>query len=61
METSTSHKSLQSIVDACKEKGHHVQIGGTLYADALGEKNTPEGTYIGMIRANIITIIKGLK
>lgn len=61
VETSTSHKSLQSIVDACKEKGHNVQIGGTLYADALGEKNTSEGTYIGMIRANIITIIEGLK
>lgn len=61
IESSTSHKSLQSIVDACKEKGFPVKIGGILYADALGEKNTKEGTYIGMIEANIITIIEGLK
>lgn len=61
VETSTSNKGLQSIVDACSEKGHEVKIGGSLYADALGEKETPEGNYIGMIHANVITIVNGLK
>ncbi len=61
VETSTSNKGLQSIVDACKEKGHEVKIGGSLYADALGKQNTPEGNYIGMVRANINTIVNGLK
>jgi manganese/zinc/iron transport system substrate-binding protein len=32
-----------------------------LYSDAMGEDNTPEGTYIGMVQHNVHTIIKALK
>lgn len=36
-------------------------IGGKLYADSLGEPDSPTGTYIGMLRENTLTIVNGLK
>ena len=38
-----------------------VTIGGELYSDAMGEANTPEATYQGMIRHNVNTIVQALK
>lgn len=37
-----------------------VKIGGSLYADSLGEKDGPAGTYVDMIRHNTNTIVNGL-
>jgi manganese/zinc/iron transport system substrate-binding protein len=31
-----------------------------LFSDAMGDAGTPEGTYIGMIRANTVTITRAL-
>jgi manganese/zinc/iron transport system substrate-binding protein len=61
VETSVSTKSLETVVSGCREKGHEVKIGGTLYSDAMGPNNTPEGTYIGMVKANVNTIVSSLK
>lgn len=61
VESSVSSKSLETVVSGCEEKGHTVKIGGTLYSDAMGAKGTPEGTYIGMVRANVNTIVNSLK
>ncbi|MEM1135274.1 MAG: zinc ABC transporter substrate-binding protein [Bacteroidota bacterium] len=61
VETSVSTKSLETVVSGCKDNGHEVRIGGTLYSDAMGEANTPEGTYIGMVKANVNTIVSNLK
>ena len=36
-------------------------IGGELFSDAIGEKGTAEGTYIGAFTHNIDTIVKALK
>jgi len=36
------------------------RLGGTLYTDSLGEPGGPAGTYIGMIAANVRTIVAGL-
>jgi manganese/zinc/iron transport system substrate-binding protein len=44
-----------------KSKGHDVEIGGTLYSDALGNAGTVEGTYIGMFAYNVNTIVNALK
>ena len=38
-------------------KGFEVEIGGGLFADAMGTPGTPEGTYLGMMRHNIDTIV----
>lgn len=61
VETSVSSKSLEAVVSDCKQREWNVQIGGTLFSDAMGEAGTPEGTYIGMVRANVNTLVEGLK
>ncbi len=61
VETSISKRSIQAVVEGCKHKGHNVRIGGSLFSDAMGEKNTPEGTYIGMVNANVQIITQALK
>jgi manganese/zinc/iron transport system substrate-binding protein len=38
-----------------------VEIGGTLYSDALGNAGTFEGTYIGMFKYNVKTIVGALQ
>jgi manganese/zinc/iron transport system substrate-binding protein len=61
VETSVSEKNINSIVEGCQQKGHEVIIGGNLYSDAMGAADTPEGTYTGMVRANVNSIVKALK
>lgn len=61
VESSVSPKSIEAVVEGCRKKNWNVTIGGTLYSDAMGAWNTPEGTYIGMVRANVNTITKALK
>lgn len=61
IETSVSERTINAVVQGCKEKGHEVSIGGALYSDAMGEIGTSEGTYMGMIRSNVETIVNGLK
>ncbi|KEG19871.1 metal ABC transporter solute-binding protein, Zn/Mn family [Bartonella bacilliformis] len=41
-----------------KETG--IKIGGTLYSDALSEKNGPAATYLDMIQYNVNTIINSI-
>ena len=38
----------------------NVVIGGQLFSDAMGDAGTPEGTYVGMVRYNIDTIVGAL-
>ena len=61
IETSVSPKAIEAVVEGCKAKGHDIHIGGALYSDAMGKEGTPEGTYNGMVRANVIKIVNGLK
>ena len=60
VETSVSTKNIESIIEGCRQKGHIVRIGGNLYSDAMGAADTPEGTYIGMVQANVRTLIESL-
>ncbi len=61
VESSVPKKAIEAVVQGAKEKGHELQIGGELFSDAMGEKGTGEGTYIGMVRHNVDTIVKALK
>ena len=61
VESSVSARSLNAVVEGCKSNGHPVKIGGTLYSDAMGEEGTAEGTYIGMVKYNVSSIVENLK
>ncbi len=61
VETSVPEKSIRALLDGCRQRGWNVQLGGSLYSDALGPEGTPEGTYIGMVKANVHTIVQALK
>lgn len=61
VETSVSEQNVKSLLEGCRAQNHDVVIGGELFSDAMGEDGTPEGTYAGMIRHNVNTIVKALQ
>ncbi len=60
IESSVSPQTMRAVAEAAGRKGHDVKIGPDLFADSAGEASSPEGTYIGMVRANIRRIAAGL-
>uniref|UniRef100_A0A832I548 Manganese transporter n=1 Tax=Eiseniibacteriota bacterium TaxID=2212470 RepID=A0A832I548_UNCEI len=61
VESSVPRRALDAVVEGCRARGHEVRVGGTLYSDALGAEGTPEGTYAGMVRANVRAIVGALR
>ncbi|MDZ4224828.1 MAG: zinc ABC transporter substrate-binding protein, partial [bacterium] len=61
VETSVSPKAIQRVRDDARARGWDVQIGGELFSDAMGKEGTPEGTYEGMVRHNLNTIVEASK
>lgn len=61
VETSVSNKNLEAVIEGAGALNYDVSIGGTLYSDALGTAGTSQGTYTGMLEANVNTIIEGLQ
>ena len=53
--------TIEAVQKATQAQGWDVQIGGQLFSDAMGQAGTPEGTYIGMVKFNVDTIVKALK
>jgi ABC-type Zn uptake system ZnuABC Zn-binding protein ZnuA len=41
-------------------KDNHVKIGGQLYADSIGEKDSPASSYLDMLKYNTDVIVKAL-
>lgn len=61
IESSINASSIEAVIEGAKSEGLEVTLGGELYSDAMGEKGTEEGTYIGMYRYNVNTIYDALK
>lgn len=61
VESSVPKKSIEAVVEGAKAKNHTVVIGGELFSDAMGAPGTPEGTYPGMVKHNVDTIVNALK
>jgi manganese/zinc/iron transport system substrate-binding protein len=61
VESSVSPRSIEALQAAVRSRNFAVKIGGNLYSDAMGTEGTPAGTYIGMVRHNINTIVHALK
>jgi manganese/iron transport system substrate-binding protein len=56
VETTISPKLIREIA---RETG--VKIGGELYSDSMGEADTAGETYIGMMRENVLLIVRSLR
>lgn len=61
VESSVPQKPLQAVIEGCRARGQNVLIGGLLYSDAMGASGTDDGTYFGMIRHNVNTIVSALQ
>ena len=61
VESSVPRRTIEALQQAVLSKNHEVEIGGALYSDALGDPGTEEGTYIGMFKYNVNTIVNALK
>lgn len=60
VESSVPRQSIEAVQAAVQARKFEVQIGGELFSDAMGNPDTKEGTYIGMVQHNIDTIFDGL-
>jgi manganese/zinc/iron transport system substrate-binding protein len=60
VESSVSPRTIEAVREAVRARGFDVTVGGSLYSDAMGSAGTPDGTYIGMVRHNIDTIVSAL-
>ena len=62
VETAVAPKIVKALIEPCRQAGHEVNIPDTeLYADALGSSDSGADTYLGMIKANVDTIVGALK
>ena len=61
VETSVSDQNIRSLLEGCAARGHQVVVGGSLFSDAMGKAGTAEGTYEGMVKTNVDTIVQALK
>lgn len=61
VESSVPQATIEAVQAAARARGCSVNIGGQLFSDAMGSEGTPEGTYIGMVRHNVDTIVKALR
>ena len=66
VESSVPKRTIESVQNGAKEKDWTVLIGGELFSDAMGELGQMKGgldlgSYEGMIRHNITTIVNALR
>lgn len=60
VESTISPRTIEAVQAAVQAAGREVALGGELFSDALGAADSEAGTYIGMMRHNIDTIVKAL-
>jgi manganese/zinc/iron transport system substrate-binding protein len=60
VESSVPPRYIEAVQAAVQAQGFTITIGGELFSDAMGSPGTPEGTYLGMVRHNIDTIVGAL-
>lgn len=61
VETSVPVRNVEALQAAVRDRGGDVAIGGQLYSDALGSPDGDAGTYVGMVRHNVDTIVQALR
>jgi manganese/zinc/iron transport system substrate-binding protein len=61
LESSVPQQTIDAVLDAARDRGQPARIGARLYTDAAGDEGTREGTYVGMVRANVDKIVEALQ
>ena len=61
VESSVPQSTIEALQQAVKSRGWNIELGGELFSDAMGAPGTDEGTYIGMFRHNVRTIVEALR
>lgn len=61
VESSVPPGTVNALIEAVESRGWNINLGGSLYSDAMGDAGTEEGTYLGMFRTNVETITNALK
>ncbi|HRI00708.1 MAG TPA: zinc ABC transporter substrate-binding protein [Saprospiraceae bacterium] len=56
IENTVNPKMINSLV-----KAQNIKLGGALYADSLGDSQSPASTYIEMMKQNTLTLVNALK
>jgi manganese/zinc/iron transport system substrate-binding protein len=60
VESSVPVRNVEALQEAVRARGFEVRVGGELFSDAMGDWGTEEGTYVGMVRHNVDTIVGAL-
>ena len=60
LESSIPAQSINALQHALQAQGHHVTIGMELFSDSLGDQGTTVGSYSGMIKHNVDSIVSAL-
>lgn len=61
VESSVPRKAIDALREGAAARNHSVSVGGELFSDAMGKSGTDEGTYVGMVKHNVIAIVHALK
>ena len=61
VESTINKRSIEALIEGCRAMDHEVVEGGLLYSDAMGAPDTEDGTYVGMVRHNVQTIVNALR
>lgn len=60
VESTINPRTVSAVLEAVRQRGGAVELGGGLYADALGAQGTREGSYVGMVVHNVSAIVVAL-
>ena len=60
VETTVSNRNLRALIEGAAAQNHIVQIGGSIFSDAMGASGSSTGTYIGMFNHNVTAIVSAL-
>jgi len=60
IESSVPVRNVEALQAAVAAQGFEVEIGGELFSDAMGDPGSEGGSYVGMVRHNIDTIVGSL-
>ena len=61
IESSVPRQTIDAVLASAASRGAVAEVGGQLFGDAAGAADTPEGTYLGMVRHNTTTSTEALR